>query len=119
MNNLHDYPPDWDKPEIIDSPVFRGLLSNNVEALFDQRGVNDDFMVALSKVQPNDLGCDLLTALVLFLKGVNTERRTFDFEYARELYDGLKVLKLEMGSIAQEYVLESTKQDFSELQRHD
>lgn len=118
MNELHDYPPDWDKPDIVESPEFQGLLSKNVEALFDRRGVDDGFMVVLGEKKPDDLGCDLLTALVLFLKNVNTERRTLDFEYAKELYDGLKELKYEMANIANEHVLESTKQDFSELQRH-
>lgn len=114
MNQLHDYPPHWDDVDITEHPEFEGLLSKNVEALFTSKGVNDDFLVGLSETQPNELGCDLVTALVLFLKETNTDRIQRDRDYALLVSERLQSLRETLQEIAQIHVTEETKQELVE-----
>lgn len=116
MNELHDYPPHWDEQDITEHPEFEGLLSKNVEALFTSKGVNDDFLVRLSETHVDELGCDLITALVLFLKETRPNR-IHDHYYAMLISDKLRELREEMQKIAQIHVTEETKQELVESLR--
>lgn len=117
MNELHDYPPHWDDVDITDHHELEGLLSKNVEAIFTSKGVNDDFLVRLSETQPSELGCDLVTALVLFLKETNTGRIHRDIDYALLVSEQLQSLRETLQEIAQIHVTEETKQELVEVIR--
>lgn len=116
MNELHDYPLQWDEQEIADHPEFEGLLSKNVEALFTSKGINDDFMVKLTETQIDSLGCDVLTALVLFLKEIRPNR-IHDHYYAMLIGEKLKELHESMQTVATYHVTEETKQELNEILR--
>lgn len=114
MNELHDYPPDWDEQDIADSPEFEGLLTKNVEALFTSKGVNDDFLVLLSEKQLSCIGTDLITALVLFLKESRPERIAKDPHYALLLSEKLEELREALQYVAEKHVTEEAKQELAE-----
>lgn len=111
----HDNEPD--DFDITDSPEFEGLLTKNVEALFTSKGVDEGFMVKLADTQVDNLGCDLITALVFLLKEFRPNR-IHDHYYAMLLGDKLEELREEMEEIATAHVTEGTEQELNELIRH-
>lgn len=68
-------------------------------------------------MQPSELGCDLVTALVLFLKETNTDRIQRDRDYALLVSERLQSLRETLQEIAQIHVTEETKQELAELLR--
>ncbi len=119
MNELHDYPPYWDDPNITELPEFEGLLTKNVEALFLSSGINNDFLVKLGEVQPDSLGTDVITALLSLLKETNSERITRDIDYAILIAEKMAELRIEMQDVARQHVFEDTKQELIEQIRED
>lgn len=119
MNNNHDYPPEWDELEITEAPEFAGLLTKNAEGLFTKAGVRDDFVEMLFNEQPDDLGKSVITAMLELIHDFNCNRKTFDVDYAMDIFGKLKELKLEMAGIAEKCVLEETKQELVEIWREE